>query len=67
MTTPPDDDGQGAITSIYCNRCDRTYYYAAHGNTELFDRARDDDPEAQAELVRIRLDLLETHKMECAA
>ena len=67
MTNPGDGD-QGAIVRIYCDQCDRTIYYTAHGDDEgLFADARDGDPEALADLEEIRGRLLTTHKMECAA
>ena len=62
------DDAQGAIVRIYCNQCDRTIYYTAHGDDEgLFADAREGDPGALADLEEIRGRLLITHQMECRA
>jgi ribosomal protein S27E len=61
------DADRRAITRIYCDWCDKTIYYAAHGNDELLEAAERGEPDATAELARIRLDLLTSHQMECAA
>ena len=67
MTTPDDDD-QAAITTIYCDQCDRTIFYIVHGDDEgLFADAREGDPGALADLEDIRHRLLVTHQMECRA
>jgi hypothetical protein len=55
------------ITTIYCNFCDRTYFYAVEGDDELLDAAGQGDPAATARLGQARADLLATHQMECSA
>ena len=66
--TIPDDNDQAAIVRIYCDQCDRTIFYTAHGDDEgLFADAREGDPGAVADLEEIRGRLLITHQMECRA
>jgi hypothetical protein len=60
-------DHCGAITRVYCDQCDRTIYYAVHGNDELLEAAGGGDDNAAAKLAQARADLLVTHQMDCQA